>query len=136
MKKSGLLLLAVCVCVMAIGQQLASSKPVFSFVNDAAAFRWNETVFDFGTIKAGEPVSHEFRFTNSGTATLVISSVQASCGCTVTAYSKEPISPGEEGFVKATYNAAKAGKFSKTVSVNANAGEGTVILTIKGEVAE
>ena len=83
-----------------------------------------------------KPVTHEFRFTNSGDAPLVISSVQASCGCTVTDYSKDPIAPGSEGYVKATYNAAKVGVFSKTVTVNANAAESVVQLTIKGEVVE
>jgi hypothetical protein len=66
----------------------------------------------------------------------VITTVQASCGCTVTEYSKDPIAPGEKGFVKATYNAAKTGSFQKTVTVNANTEEGVVQLIIKGEVVE
>jgi hypothetical protein len=81
-------------------------------------------------------VTHEFRFTNSGDGPLVISSVKASCGCTVTDYSKDPIAPGTEGYVKATYNAAKAGVFTKSVTVNANANESVVQLIIKGEVVE
>jgi hypothetical protein len=82
------------------------------------------------------PVTHEFKFTNTGNAPLVISSVQASCGCTVTEYSKEPIPVGGQGYVKATYNAAKLGVFTKSVTVNANAEESVVQLTIKGEVVE
>ena len=101
---------------------------------DAAAFSWEATTFDFGKIKQNTPVSHVFKFTNSGTTPLVISTVQASCGCTVTDYSREPIRPGAEGYVKATYDAAKPGAFSKTVVVNANAEEGYVKLTIRGEV--
>jgi hypothetical protein len=92
------------------------------------------TVHDFGKIPLNKPVTHEFRFTNTGTSPLIISSVQASCGCTVTDYSKDPIAPGAEGFVKATYNAATSGIFSKTVTVNANAEESAVRLMIKGEV--
>jgi hypothetical protein len=38
--------------------------------------------------------------------------------------------------VKATYNAAKAGVFSKTVTISANTSESSVLLTIKGEVVE
>ncbi len=97
-------------------------------------FSWKVTVHDFGKIPLNKPVTHEFRFTNSGDSPLIISSVQASCGCTVTDYSKDPIPPGSEGFVKATYNAATAGIFTKTVTVNANSDEGTVRLMIKGEV--
>ena len=91
---------------------------------------------DFGKIKVNVPVSHEFRFTNSGDAPLVLSSVHASCGCTVTDYSKDPIAPGAEGYVKTTYNAAKVGVFTKTVTVTANAEESVVQLSIKGEVVE
>lgn len=98
------------------------------------AFSWTMTVHDFGKIALNKPVTHEFRFKNSGNSPLIISSVQASCGCTVTDYSKDPIAPGAEGFVKATYNAAKSGIFTKTVTVNANSGESVVRLMIKGEV--
>ena len=65
-----------------------------------------------------------------------IESHQASCGCTVTKYSKDPISPGSSGYVTATYNAAKVGVFTKTVTVNANTDGNPVVLTIKGEVIE
>jgi hypothetical protein len=101
----------------------------------AAAFSWAQTIFDFGTIKQNVAATHTFTFVNNGDAPLVISSVQASCGCTVTAYSKDPIDPGSEGFVKATYNAKNLGVFNKTVTVNANT-ENNVQLTIKGTVIE
>jgi len=136
MKKTIILMLATVVAIVTMAQQLASTSytPVSIFRD--AAFTWDETVYDFGKIKVNEPVTHEFTFTNSGDAALVISSVKASCGCTVTEYTKDPIPSGENGFVKATYNAAKAGVFSKTVTIDANTGEGSVLLTIKGEVVE
>ncbi len=101
---------------------------------DNAIFSWAETSFDFGKIKVNVPVTHEFTFVNKGTEPLVITSVQASCGCTVAEYSKEPIAPGQRGFVKATYNAAKVGAFTKTVTINANTDDNAFQLTIKGEV--
>jgi len=117
--------------------QLAA-KPGFPLVYTVAdaAFSWVAKTYDFGKIKVGKPVTHTFNFTNNGDGALVISSVQASCGCTVTEYSKEPIAPGSEGFVKATYNAANPGVFTKTVTVNANTTNGAVLLTIKGEVVQ
>jgi hypothetical protein len=135
MKKICLILLVSTFTTPLFSQQLAVVKflsPKF----ETADFSWIVTTHDFGKIKVNKPVTHEFRFTNSGDAPLVISSVQASCGCTVTDYSKDPIAPGAEGFVKATYNAAKVGVFSKTVTVNANAAESVVQLTIKGECVE
>ena len=97
-------------------------------------FAWTETSFDFGKIKQNAPVTHEFRFVNKGAEPLVITSVQASCGCTVAKYTKEPIAPGAEGFVTATYNAATKGIFNKSVTVNANTQDGVVVLAIRGEV--
>ncbi|MEO5977863.1 MAG: DUF1573 domain-containing protein [Chryseolinea sp.] len=100
----------------------------------AASFSWNQTTYDFKKVKQNVPVSHQFKFTNNGGEPLVISGVQASCGCTVTEYTKEPVQPGSEGYVKATYNAAHTGAFSKTVTINANTENAVVVLTIKGEV--
>ena len=99
-----------------------------------ASFNWDQTSHDFGKIKQNTPVSHEFKFTNNGTDVLVISTVQASCGCTVTEYTRDPVPPGSEGYVKATYNAAHIGAFNKTVTINANTEKAVVVLTIKGEV--
>lgn len=101
---------------------------------DMAVFAWDNTSHDFGKIKQGTPVTHEFKFTNSGKAPLVITNVQASCGCTTPDWTKEPVMPGGQGFIKATYNAASPGAFSKTVTVTANIETGFVQLTIKGEV--
>ena len=122
--------------VLVMAQQLAMNTKVSASPFAEAAFNWTTTIFDFGKIQANKPVSHEFKFTNTGDAALVISSVQASCGCTVTDYSKDAILPGGEGYVKATYNAAKVGQFSKTITVNANTVDAIVQLTIKGEVVE
>src|SRR5687767_11883611 len=136
MKKAMILVAAFAIAVVALGQELTASIKNVVPVKPAAAFSWATTTFDFGQIAKGEPVTHEFTFTNTGNDALIISSVQASCGCTVTEYTKDAIPAGEKGFVKATYNAAKAGVFSKTVTINANTEDAVVTLTIKGEVVE
>ncbi len=135
MKRIALTLFSLAFVVAAFGQHLAMNTTPAAKVNPKnAVFNWTSTEYNFGQIKVGTPVTHEFSFTNNGDAPLVISTVQASCGCTVTAYSKEPIEPMGKGFVKATYNAASVGQFTKTVTVNANTEDGIVQLTIKGEV--
>jgi hypothetical protein len=99
-----------------------------------AVFEWASTNFDFGKIKQGVPVTHEFKFTNKGKAPLIITNVQASCGCTSPGWTREAVPPGGEGYVKATFNAANAGVFNKTVTVTANIESGFVTLSFKGEV--
>lgn len=98
-------------------------------------FKWETTTHNFGEIEKGSPVEHLFNFTNEGDVPLIISSVKASCGCTVADYTKTPIPVGGNGFVSARYNAAKVGAFSKTVTVMANTGDEAIVLTLKGEVA-
>lgn len=91
-----------------------------------------EEVHDFGTIPQGKPVTNEFKFKNTGNEPIVIQNVRASCGCTTPAWTKEPVLPGKTGMVKATYNAAAAAPFTKTITITSNVG--TKTLTIKGAV--
>lgn len=60
--------------------------------------RFDELRHDFGTIReeAG-PVSHTFRFRNVSGRPLVIERVLTTCGCTVAAYDRRPVLPGDEG---------------------------------------
>jgi hypothetical protein len=124
------------VACLTFGQGAAVSKSPEVKVSPGAAFYWSNTTFDFGKTKVGIPVSYEFRFTNTGMTPLVISSVKPSCGCTVTAYTKDPVEKGASGFVRATYDAATVGNFTKTVAVYGNTPEGVIQLTIKGEVTK
>ncbi|HPH45777.1 MAG TPA: DUF1573 domain-containing protein [Chryseolinea sp.] len=135
MKKITLLLFLLA-CVATVWTQALASNYSLANMLKCAAFSWSQTTFDFGKIKQNEPVTNTFEFVNTGSEPLVISSVKASCGCTVTEYSKDPITPGGKGFVKGTYNAAKVGQFTKSITVNANTEEAVVQLTIKGEVTE
>lgn len=136
MKKIIVTLCVLSLASLTFGQKVAVSNSPAVNVSPAAAFYWANTSFDFGKTKMGIPVSYEFRFTNTGMTPLVISSVKPSCGCTVTAYTKDPVEKGASGFVRATYDAAKPGKFTKTVAVYANTPEGVIQLTIKGEVTQ
>lgn len=102
---------------------------------DLAVATFDAQNFDFGKIKQGTPVTHEFKFTNTGKVPMIITNVQASCGCTTPDWSKDPVPPGGKGFIKATYNAASTGAFNKAVTVTANIPNGSVQLFIKGEVA-
>lgn len=101
---------------------------------DLAVAAFEAQNYDFGKIKQSTPVTHEFKFTNTGKVPMIITNVQASCGCTTPDWSKDPIAPGGKGFIKATYNAASVGAFNKAVTVTANIPNGSLQLFIKGEV--
>lgn len=101
---------------------------------DAAIAAVDTENFDFGKIKQGVPATHKFIFTNKGKVPMVITNAQPSCGCTTPDWTKDPIPPGGQGFVTATYNAAAPGAFNKSISVMANVEAGVIILHITGEV--
>ena len=76
---------------------------------------------DFGKIEEGTKLEVSFRFKNTGDKPLLISRVQPSCGCTIAEQSKEPVAPGAEGQVKATFNSeGRTGSNHKTLFVYAN----------------
>lgn len=99
-----------------------------------SAISWKSDTVDVGEIPQGTPKNIEFTFKNTGDKEVIITNVRTSCGCTASDYTREAIAPGKTGFVKATYNAATKGAFTKTVTVTTNA-EGTAkVLTLKGNV--
>ena len=91
--------------------------------------------YDFGKVTEGNLATHEFKFKNTGTQPVIISNVQASCGCTTPEWTKEPVMPGKTGIIKAAYNSnGRPGIFNKTITVTSNAKEASKILSIKGDV--
>jgi hypothetical protein len=129
MKK--LILLAVFAVVAQTGFSQATAS---SGKADVAVAVFENEIFDFGKIKQGVPVTHKFVFTNKGKVAMVITNAQPSCGCTTPNWTKEPIPPGGQGFVEATFNAASIAAFDKTITVMANVENGLVQLRIRGEV--
>jgi len=90
---------------------------------------------DFGTVEEGVQASYKFEFTNVGKEPVVISNVQASCGCTTPSWTKEPVLPGKTGEITASYNSSgRPGAFNKTVTVTSNAVNPSQVLTLKGVV--
>ncbi len=95
---------------------------------------WKSETIDVGEIPQGIPKLIEFEFKNTGKTTVKITTVHGSCGCTATDYTKEDIAPGKTAIIKATYNAANMGVFTKTVTVATTAEETPKVLTFKGTV--
>ncbi len=81
----------------------------------------DSTERDFGTIPEGQKLEVAFRFLNAGSKPLIIARVQPSCGCTVAEQPDEPILPGKEGVIKASFNSeGRVGINHKKIYVIAN----------------
>lgn len=112
-----------------------SSLSVFSQQKEATA-SWSKTRHNFGEVKEeGGNVKHKFTFTNTGDKPVVITNVHASCGCTSSDYTKNPVLPGKTGYVEASFNPLhRPGTFTKTLSVTTNTSSPNTILYITGNV--
>jgi hypothetical protein len=116
---------------------LMAACVVFTFAHAQTAdtlVRFDKLIHNFGEIAQGVPQTYAFEFTNAGTTPVTVVSVQASCGCTASDWTKEPVAPGQKGFVKATYNAAARGGFDKSLTVKTDSTPATIVLRIRGTV--
>lgn len=99
-----------------------------------ASIKWKNAEINLGEIAQNKPATIDFEFTNTGDSPVIITSVQASCGCTATNFAKTPVLPGESTKITAVYNAATKGAFKKQVTVITNAEESPKVLVFTGTV--
>jgi hypothetical protein len=93
---------------------------------------FKETAFDFGNVDEGPDITHEFWFRNRGRATLKITNVGTSCGCTAAVLDgcyekpmdpsvKAEIPPGGRCSIKVTYHTqSRPGHATKIITISSN----------------
>jgi len=97
--------------------------------------KWDENVYDFGTIKEGEVVEKKYTFKNIGTAPLVVLNATSTCGCTIPEWPKAHILPDSTGIVTVRFNSKnKEGAQNKEVTIFANTLPNRSTIHIKGTV--
>ena len=107
-----------------------------SSAQNPEAIKFDTTTYNFGSFHEEKgPVTHIFHFTNMSSDTLKVTEVRSFCGCTIPDWTRKPILPGENGFVKAMYNPRnRVGAFSKTLAVITNINPDGITLFISGNV--
>ncbi len=82
---------------------------------------WDDTLRTLQPVEEGQKVEVVFGFTNTGKDPLIITDVQAACGCTVPEKPAEPIMPGKKGYIKAVFDSeGRIGPNYKTITVLSN----------------
>jgi hypothetical protein len=82
---------------------------------------WKDTLQNFETLKQGDSAHLKFEFKNIGEIPLFILNTQVTCGCTVTAFSKDAVMPGKSGFIAVTFKAGnETGAINKKIIVITN----------------
>lgn len=96
---------------------------------------FRDTVHEFGRIHEGEVIEYEFSFTNTGKKHVLITKAEASCGCTIPTYPKEPIAPNESSIIKVQFNSSgKFGHNEKTIDITTNASPSVYVLKIIADI--
>ena len=125
------LLIALMAVLLLTSVATAKKKPA----EGTPEIKFNEMVWDFGTIDNDRPAIHDFEFTNVGTGNLVILDATAECGCTRPEIPEKPVTPGKKGKIKVSFNPiGRPGSFEKTVTVRTNGTPKKVRLKIRGVV--
>lgn len=95
--------------------------PATAAVANNAKIAFETPIFDFGRASAGEIIKHTFYFTNVGTTTLVINSVQPSCGCTTAGDWSRQVPPGGSGSIPMQFSTATfSGPVAKSINITSN----------------
>ncbi|HKI88969.1 MAG TPA: DUF1573 domain-containing protein [Draconibacterium sp.] len=99
---------------------------------------FDQTKHDFGSFKESDGIqTTTFNFKNEGAVPLVLNNVRASCGCTTPKWTRDPVAPGKSGEIQVSYNPRnRPGTFTKTITVQSNAENPTVVLSITGKTQE
>lgn len=91
--------------------------------------------YDFGKISQGEKTVFSFKFKNTGKADLIINKAEASCGCTVPKWPKDPIKPSDEDVIEVIFDSrGKTGLQNKSITILSNTIPNRKNIYIKGEV--
>lgn len=93
----------------------------FPLAIDQPKITFKETIKSFSKVKEGTKLRHEFVFTNTGNAPLIIKRVTTSCGCTAALASEDKIMPGKEGKISVQFDTrGYFGQVTKQVYVESN----------------
>jgi hypothetical protein len=115
-----------CVMISAFSCQSQTGK---------ADFHFQQEVYKFGKVKAGKIIEFSYTFTNNGTDPLIISDIKVTCGCTVPAFPKEPVAPGQKSVISVKFDTkGKIGYQDRTLEIFSNARKNPKIIRFKGTV--
>lgn len=102
-----------------------------------AQIQFEQQIQRFDTIYAGDKITREFVFTNTGVKNLYITDSSTSCGCTVASYTKDGVPPGKQGKVVVNYDSKdRKGDEFKKVKIYSNTYPNETTIELKGFVID
>ena len=110
---------------------------IFQFAR-AEVINLDPNAWDFGQVKQGAVLKHDFILKNETNDILGINNIHTSCGCTASESDKKSLIPQESTAIKVTFNSAGySGPVQQFVYVNTdNADLAIIKYTIKAQVVK
>ncbi|MDD5108108.1 MAG: DUF1573 domain-containing protein [Candidatus Omnitrophica bacterium] len=98
----------------------------------------NSNEWDFGKVKSGKVLKHDFLFKNETKNVLKILSINTSCGCTASQADKKILAPNESTTVNVIFKSeGYSGAVKQSVYVNTDNTDLPIIkFTVKAEVVK
>ncbi|MCS7037158.1 MAG: DUF1573 domain-containing protein [Saprospiraceae bacterium] len=87
---------------------------------NAGKVKWIPMQIETGEVPFGIPVERTIEAKNISQEDLVLIEVSSGCHCAVTEWTKEPIPPGQSGFIRVVYDAQREGEFYKVIAIRTN----------------
>ena len=103
MKKFNILLFITVIILLLLSGWSIFHQPGYSSEDQFVTptnIHFEKDTLSLGSVKYGTEQKAVFRFTNTGTAPLLIYNVVPSCDCTAVKWKKRPIKPGESGEIQ------------------------------------
>ena len=95
----------------------------------------NETTYDFGNVKEGDTLFHEFKITNKGKEPLFIYKSISSCDCLAAKVTKDFIPPGKEVGITTYFDTkGRKGTQKRTIELTCNTEPAQLLITLKANV--
>lgn len=120
--KAGLCLFAVTTTLVVRSADQPAPVDVPASTNGIGPrIQFDSLSYEFGTVRAGTKVRHDFVFTNTGDATLKITGVQPGCHCTTVGEWTHEVEPGKTGVIPIQFDSTGfGGQIYRSPSVTCN----------------
>ncbi len=109
------------------------SKPMITLKpGEIPKIKFDESVYQFGRVRAGTDVLHDFWYTNTGTGPLEILRVKPGCGCTTAGEYDRIVRPGKRGKIPIKLSTKRfSGALKKPVTINSNVSGSDAVITLQ-----
>jgi Protein of unknown function (DUF1573) len=118
--------------------QAEEKKRIAREMASATTMTLDKTIHDYGKVKGGSENKTTFKVTNTGKNPLIISKVEASCGCTTPKKPEQPIAPGASDVIEVVFSPKpdQGPEIEKAVTITANTSPAATIVKIKATIVK